>query len=284
MILESVENGPLIWPSIEENGVTRLKKYSKLSPTEAIQVDCDVKATNIILQGLPPEVYALYSRKGMIPIDAINHMMSFLNAVVTSRYPTTNNQLRNSPNPTQQATINNGRVMLQPIQGRQTSVAASTSRTYTPGAKVRYYLGITITDNVNNDMTKFQVVAAISNDLFSTFNQQLVDELVEVQNVFYQMEQAVEQHRIESKTFEVKMNKALNENERLLEQVMSKDIVNLIVNSSMDFASVNVHECEKCLKLKTELQKDFVEKRFTINCSKVYTVKTNCIVKKLILT
>ncbi|GKA29827.1 hypothetical protein Tco_0716072 [Tanacetum coccineum] len=32
-------------------------------------------------------------------------------------------------------------------------------------------------------------------DLFSTFNQQLVDELAEVQNVFYQMEQVVEQHR-----------------------------------------------------------------------------------------
>nr|GEX30039.1 hypothetical protein [Tanacetum cinerariifolium] len=29
--------------------------------TEAIQADCDVKATNIILQGLPPEVYALVS-------------------------------------------------------------------------------------------------------------------------------------------------------------------------------------------------------------------------------
>nr|GEU45553.1 hypothetical protein [Tanacetum cinerariifolium] len=28
---------------------------------EAIQADCDVKATNIILKGLPPEVYALVS-------------------------------------------------------------------------------------------------------------------------------------------------------------------------------------------------------------------------------
>ncbi|GJS02671.1 MAK10-like protein [Tanacetum coccineum] len=61
MILESVENGPLIWPTIEENGVTRPKKYSELSAMEAIQADCDVKATNIILQGLPPEVYALVS-------------------------------------------------------------------------------------------------------------------------------------------------------------------------------------------------------------------------------
>ncbi|GJR83549.1 retrovirus-related pol polyprotein from transposon TNT 1-94 [Tanacetum coccineum] len=55
-------------------------------------------------------------------------------------------------------------------------------------------------------------------DLFNTFNQYLVDELSEVQNVFHQMEQAVEQHRLESKTFEVKMNQVLNENERLLEQ------------------------------------------------------------------
>ncbi|GJR49984.1 hypothetical protein Tco_1400505 [Tanacetum coccineum] len=61
MILESVENGPLIWPSIKENGVTRPKKYYGLSATEAIQADCDIKETNIILQGLPPEVYALVS-------------------------------------------------------------------------------------------------------------------------------------------------------------------------------------------------------------------------------
>ncbi|GJV91192.1 hypothetical protein Tco_1539005 [Tanacetum coccineum] len=61
-------------------------------------------------------------------------MMSFLTAVVTSHYPTTNNQLKNSSNPRQQATINSGRVTLQPIKWRQTSLAAGTSRTYTPGA------------------------------------------------------------------------------------------------------------------------------------------------------
>ncbi|GJR88167.1 hypothetical protein Tco_0212178 [Tanacetum coccineum] len=61
MILESVENGPLIWTIIKENGVTRPSKYSELSATDAIQADYDVKATNIILQGLPPEVYALVS-------------------------------------------------------------------------------------------------------------------------------------------------------------------------------------------------------------------------------
>nr|GEV66457.1 hypothetical protein [Tanacetum cinerariifolium] len=61
MILKSIENGPLIWPTIEKNGVTRPKKYFELSATEAIQADCDVKETNIILQGLPSEVYAFVS-------------------------------------------------------------------------------------------------------------------------------------------------------------------------------------------------------------------------------
>ncbi|GJU59542.1 hypothetical protein Tco_1237308 [Tanacetum coccineum] len=99
-------------------------------------------------------------------------------------------------------------------------------------------------------------------DLFNTFDQYLIDELSKVQNVFHQMEQAVEQHRLESKTFEVKMNQVLNENERLLEQVINKDIVNIIMNSTVYNASVNVHECEKCLKLETELlnKKNFIEK------------------------
>nr|GEU88469.1 hypothetical protein [Tanacetum cinerariifolium] len=156
MILEFDENGPHIWSIIDENGVTRPRKYSELTPAEAIQADCDVKATHIILKGLPPEVYALsqqyptnqsstpllitytfndyqssfhhnvYSLPQSIPqlkypstvnlqpqqaefpqldsvltvsvfkqgddsIDAINHMMSFLSVVITSRYPTTNN-------------------------------------------------------------------------------------------------------------------------------------------------------------------------------------------------
>ncbi|GJV03884.1 hypothetical protein Tco_1337453 [Tanacetum coccineum] len=55
-------------------------------------------------------------------------MMSFLSAVVTSRYPITNNQLRNSSNPRQQATINDGRVTLQLVQGRQISFATEYTR------------------------------------------------------------------------------------------------------------------------------------------------------------
>ncbi|GKE47808.1 hypothetical protein Tco_1479066 [Tanacetum coccineum] len=109
-------------------------------------------------------------------------------------------------------------------------------------------------------------------DIFNKFDQYLIDELTEVQNVFHQMEQAVEQYRLESKTCEVKMNQVLNENERLLEQVINKDIVNIVVNSTVDNAYVNVHECEKCLKLKTELlnKKDFIEKETYDKLFRIY--------------
>nr|GFC62261.1 hypothetical protein [Tanacetum cinerariifolium] len=75
----------------------------------------------------------LVFQKGDDPIDAINHMMSFLTSVVTSRYPATNNQLRTSSNPHQQATINDGRVTIQPIQGRQNHMSSGSSRPITSG-------------------------------------------------------------------------------------------------------------------------------------------------------
>ncbi|GKF23234.1 retrovirus-related pol polyprotein from transposon TNT 1-94, partial [Tanacetum coccineum] len=64
----------------------------------------------------------LVFQKGDDLIDAINHMMSFLTAV----YPTTNNQLRTSSNPRQQATIYDGKVTVQPVQRRQTTYADKT--------------------------------------------------------------------------------------------------------------------------------------------------------------
>ncbi|GKB37207.1 hypothetical protein Tco_0882149 [Tanacetum coccineum] len=116
--------------------------------------------------------------------------------------------------------------------------------------------------------------------LFNTFDQYLIDELFEVQNVFHQMEQAVEQHRLESKTFEVKMNQVLNENELLLEQVIDKDIVNIIMNFTIDIASMNMHEYEKCLKLEIGLlnKKDFVEKKIYDKLFKSFTtLEEHCI-------
>nr|GEV18479.1 retrovirus-related Pol polyprotein from transposon TNT 1-94 [Tanacetum cinerariifolium] len=268
------------------------KKYSELSATEAIQADadCDVKATNIILQGLPLKVYALVSthkaakefrkefryplalvaqhqmnkstyqqhqqsyqhrfqpqaspyqsspyatqyhlpqyasqapsssnlsisyppndiqssvnhnvymasssipqmeyastihqqsefsspetglvvpvfQKGNDPIDAINHMMSFLTAVVTSRYPATNNQLKTSSNPRQQATINNGRVTIQSIQGRQNSMTTSSSRPYASGSGGALDPGTTETSSNQNVVTNNAAYQADNLDAYDS--------------------------------------------------------------------------------------------------------------------
>ncbi|GJT91978.1 hypothetical protein Tco_1080823 [Tanacetum coccineum] len=63
MMLDSIDNGPLVYPTVEEDGQTRPKKYSELTEAQQLQDDCDVQATNIILHGLPPDVYALVNHQ-----------------------------------------------------------------------------------------------------------------------------------------------------------------------------------------------------------------------------
>nr|GEY50345.1 hypothetical protein [Tanacetum cinerariifolium] len=59
MMLDSIDNSLLVYPSVEEDGQTRLKKYFELTEAQQLQDDCDVQATNMILHGLPPDVYSL---------------------------------------------------------------------------------------------------------------------------------------------------------------------------------------------------------------------------------
>nr|GEY50227.1 hypothetical protein [Tanacetum cinerariifolium]GEY51443.1 hypothetical protein [Tanacetum cinerariifolium]GEY51450.1 hypothetical protein [Tanacetum cinerariifolium] len=65
-------------------------------------------------------------KQGDDTIDAINKMMAFMSTVVTYRFPTINNQLRNSFNQRQQATIHDERVTVQPVQRRQSLFTAGT--------------------------------------------------------------------------------------------------------------------------------------------------------------
>nr|GEW67510.1 integrase, catalytic region, zinc finger, CCHC-type, peptidase aspartic, catalytic [Tanacetum cinerariifolium] len=124
VILESVENGPLIWPSIEENGVTRPKKYFELSPTEAIQADCDIKATNIILQGIPPKVYALVSNH-----KVAKELLKIIQLLMQGTSLTKQERECKLYDEFDKFAYKKGE-----HYGRQTSLAIGTSRTYTPGA------------------------------------------------------------------------------------------------------------------------------------------------------
>nr|GEV87207.1 hypothetical protein [Tanacetum cinerariifolium]GEW57022.1 hypothetical protein [Tanacetum cinerariifolium] len=364
MILESVEKGPLIWPSIEENGVTRPKKYYELSATKAIQADCDVKETNIILQGLPPKVYPLVSnhkvakelwertqllmqgtsltklerecklyddfdkfayKKGET-LQQFQLNTKFLNTLppewskfvtdvklVRDLHTTNVDQLhaylgqhefhanektnaiviRDSEETLMLVEESRSKMLLKqkdpmmsekkvnttpvdyansensleptpstrPTQVKVPKELPKVSMVNTSMKKLKHHLAsfdvvvkerttaIAITEGTwgfKHTKASFRdeiilFVKALK-DLFNSSDQFFVDELSEVQNVFHQIEQAVEQHRVESKTFQVKMNKVLNEDERLLKQVINKDVVNIIVTSTVNNAYEPVHE------------------------------------------
>ncbi|GJW06089.1 retrovirus-related pol polyprotein from transposon TNT 1-94 [Tanacetum coccineum] len=446
MILESVENGPLIWPTVEENGVIRTKKYAELSAAEKIQADCDMKATNIILQGLSADIYSLEREcklydafdkfthiKGeslhtkfvtdvklvkdlhtsnfdqlhayleqhelhtnefrfdvlvFSPRDdliaCLNKAMAFLTAVISSRFPTTNNQLRTSSNLKNQATIQDGSVTVQQVQGRQGqnyfgttykgNDTSSKGNTTSGQARVgKCYncqeLDIVIMDSDCDDLSTTQAIlmANISNydsDIISedfeqspvmdvtdneissdsniisysqylqetqqatvqdtnflitsvfgfyvqsyiepsnsppvyngisqwntkvslvnaslkkikfhltqfdsvvkkrttpsALEEDLLNEITEVQTVFDQIEASIQQFSVDKKCLEIAKKEILFENDRLLQKVMSQDVLITVMNSrslNNDYVNVKMQKCElceKCLNLDAELFK-----------------------------
>nr|GEU37245.1 retrotransposon protein, putative, unclassified [Tanacetum cinerariifolium] len=122
MMLDSIDNGPLVYPTIEENRQTRLKKCFELTEEQQLQDDCDVQDINIILHGLPPDVYVLVNHHEVAKAiwDKVKILMK------ASRFPPSNNQLITSSNPINQATIQDGRVTVQQIQERTTQSFAGT--------------------------------------------------------------------------------------------------------------------------------------------------------------
>nr|GFB69251.1 hypothetical protein [Tanacetum cinerariifolium] len=71
-------------------------------------------------------------------------------------------------------------------------------------------------------------------ELFTSFDQWLIDEVTEVQNVFTQMKLAVEQHYEEKTKIQIKMENVLQENDRLLTQALSVEIEIETMNIKLD--------------------------------------------------
>ncbi|GKC74477.1 retrovirus-related pol polyprotein from transposon TNT 1-94 [Tanacetum coccineum] len=148
MIVARVDNCP---PMLEKIMYTSWS--SQLTDQEKLQDDCDVGATNIVLQGVSPDVYSLVNHHNVAkeiwdrqpqaefsqldtslavasfllgddPISSLNKAMAFLSTAITSRFPTTNNQLKTSYNPRNQATIQDGRVTVQQVKGKHRQMFA----------------------------------------------------------------------------------------------------------------------------------------------------------------
>ncbi|GJZ84435.1 retrovirus-related pol polyprotein from transposon TNT 1-94 [Tanacetum coccineum] len=98
-------------------------------------------------------------------------------------------------------------------------------------------------------------------DIFNVFDKDLLNEITEVQTVFDQMEASVQQFSVDKKCLEIAKKEILLENDRLLQKIMSQDVLITVMNSmSLNNDSVNVKMqkcelCEKCLNLDAELSK-----------------------------
>ncbi|GJZ09613.1 hypothetical protein Tco_0543896 [Tanacetum coccineum] len=392
-------------------------KFLNALPPEWSKFITDVKLAKILYTTNYDQLYAYLTefpqldfgltvptfQQGENLIECINKVMTFL-SVVASRFPPSNNQLRTSFNPRNQVTIQDGRVIVQQVQGRQTQsfagtrnkgIATTSRGNYATGqAKEKLMLveaqeadldaydldcndislakavlmanlsscdsdvlyEIPYSDTYPNDMinqddttssapTDLLVLSLVEqitdhvanldkensqmddlirnrNAKFAAFQQEidtlkqnlsnhvkekeslsttltifktkskekeskyihaiLADEITEVQTVFNQMEVAVDQCSVNKNAFEIQIKQLSIDNDQLLNQIMSQEIVHITVNS-VDILNVNkscVDECNKCLELETELlkKKDLIEKDDYDKLLKSYsTLEKHCI-------
>ncbi|GJX73497.1 retrovirus-related pol polyprotein from transposon TNT 1-94 [Tanacetum coccineum] len=98
-------------------------------------------------------------------------------------------------------------------------------------------------------------------DIFNVFDKDLLNETMEVQTVFDQMEADVQQSSVDKQCLEIAKKKILLENDRLLQKIMSQDIFLIVMNCmSLDVDSMNMGmqrsaSCDKCFNLEAELSK-----------------------------
>ncbi|GJU17404.1 hypothetical protein Tco_1145370 [Tanacetum coccineum] len=118
---------------------------------------------------------------------------------------------------------------------------------------------------------------ARTEDIFNVFDKDLLNEIMEVQTVFDQMDAAVQQSSVDKQCLGIAKKELLLENDRLLQQIMSQDVLLTVMNSMSLFGeSVNMERkrnesCDKCFNLDAELLKtqnahnDLLKKYFKNN-------------------
>ncbi|GKB03425.1 putative reverse transcriptase domain-containing protein, partial [Tanacetum coccineum] len=325
MILDSVLKGPLVYGTIKVECVTRTKTYEELSDKEKHQDDCDIRATNIVLQGtklsqqerecklynefdrftsakvphhqqqyqtpishLTPSVSQHAYQASVIlqqsqaefpqldlglavpsflpgddPIASLNKAMTFLSTTIALRYPTTNNQLRTSFNPINQATIQDGRV----LDEEQLAFLSD------PGVAEGQDTQTTMPHN-----------AALQTDDLDAFVSDY-DEAPLARAVLMANLSSYDSYVISEKCFEIQKKELLLENDRLLELIISQDLVHTAVNSlaAIDYQNMEksyVDEYTECVTLKPEHSKknEIVEKVIYNELSNKYSqLEQHCI-------
>ncbi|GJW68891.1 hypothetical protein Tco_0123315 [Tanacetum coccineum] len=223
-ILKSIDEGPFQMGTFRETlaegnegalhlGPERPRVYSDLSPEDKERYNADIRATNILLQWLPKDIYSyinhytdskdiwdnvkmllecseLTKEDRLSPSDNLIENLTNTFALLTQSYktylPQTNNQLRTSSNPRNQATVQDGRVVVQNVQGRQNRGQGNNAR----GAGAAGYGGAqNRVGNANPGQARqvkcYNCNGGQDNDIDEDVNEQPVQDLaLNVDNVF----------------------------------------------------------------------------------------------------
>nr|GEX58883.1 hypothetical protein [Tanacetum cinerariifolium] len=129
----------------------------------------------------------------------------------------------------------------------------------TPNARTEGEWGFKHTKAVfNNEIISF---LKSLKDIFNVFDRDLLNEIMKVQTVFDQMDAVVQQSSVGKQRLEIPKIELLLEIDRLLQQIMSQDIIlTTMIPMSLISGSVNVEgkqndSCDKCFNLEAELLK-----------------------------
>nr|GEX69538.1 retrovirus-related Pol polyprotein from transposon TNT 1-94 [Tanacetum cinerariifolium] len=256
LILESVENGPLLWPTIEENGVTRLKKYYELSTIEAIQADCDGEG-HMSKQCTKPKrkrdeewfkdkvLLVQAQANGQVLQEEELEFLADPGIVETSS--------------TQYVVTNNPAYQADDLDAYDSNCDELNSAKISLMVNLSHYeydnlaesleienLKHNLSEHLKEKESLEQKVTLLKND-FQKEESRNIDRELALEK------QAVEQHYVKKNKFQDKMKNVLKDNERLLEQAISVDIVNIVVHDHVNFACKNANVYERCVTVRVNI-------------------------------
>nr|GEU28954.1 hypothetical protein [Tanacetum cinerariifolium] len=359
-LYDSVINGPFQYGIIKAPVApttltsTRNRTYEDLIMAKLIHEACDIRATNIILQGLPPDVYNLVNHHTVakeiwdrvkllikvhnyhqsqynpsfspIPLQQqpfyspFLHQQAYESHVVHHHSPAVVSKLdlgeRVDLDPAAQVLTTNVIFKTYGIYAfdldtdeAPTESAAFMANLFDYGLYVLSKENKTVNESLTAELERYrkQVKNFEERQKFKLTDREkyidsqmrepkslvkmkelggLAKQITDMKEVFNQMEIEVEQSSLERKYTETKKKELFIENDRLLEHILSQDIVCIVMHSHDDndkYASTEksyIEAYNMCLELESELvkKKDMIEQDVFIELSKSYSkLEKHCI-------
>nr|GEV76169.1 hypothetical protein [Tanacetum cinerariifolium] len=294
MILESIEHGPFLWPTVEEDEVTRLRKYSEFTHKVAKElwerIQMLMQGTSLTKQERECKLYHEFDKfayqKGETLRDFYLRFSLLLNDMNMYDMKLEQFQMEYALIVHQQSELSSpktGLVVLvfqkgdDPIDAINHMMSFLTSVVTSSAPSLKGKELEFLADPGTTETSSNQYVIT-NNDAYQADDLDAYDsDCDELNSVNISLMENLSHYRSDNLAKD-KMKNVLKENDRLLTQALSVDIVNIVVHDNVKSACMNVDVCEHCATIKSELKKDFIKKDCYDTLFKKYnTLEKHCI-------